>query len=306
MALVSELILPHGMDFASYYRNTEAKVKVIPASSYRQDVVSDLQPEAESSQPRLPWHSAGRFYLRPGEVTLWPGINGSGKSYVTGMVMTSLIAQGQKVGIASFEMKPRKTLGRQLRQAFEGSNPTVDFAHRFIDWLAGKLWLYDHQGQVKLEALYGVVKYMAVDLGVTQVLIDSMMKCVKGEDDYNGQKDFIDNCCTLARDLGIHIHIVHHTRKGENDDRVPNKFDVKGSGSITDQVDNVLIVWRNRKKERDAETIGYDSSVPDALVIVDKQRNGDWEGKIALWLHKPSFQFCGESSATPINLMRFQ
>ncbi len=29
----------------------------------------------------------------------------------------------------------------------------------------------------------------------------------------------------------------------------PNKFDIKGTGAITDLVDNVFIVWRNKKKE---------------------------------------------------------
>ena len=75
------------------------------------------------------------------------------------------------------------------------------------------------------------------------------MKCVSGEDDYNAQKNFVDALCSVARDLNIHIHLVHHIRKLSSEAQLPDKTDVKGSGSITDQVDNLLMVWRNKAKE---------------------------------------------------------
>ncbi len=46
------------------------------------------------------------------------------------------------------------------------------------------------------------------------------------------------------------------------------------SGSISDQVDNVFCVWKNKDEKRNPGD--------DALLIVDKQRNGEWEGRIAL------------------------
>lgn len=291
---VHKLLLPEGIDFAAYFRNAEPKVKVLPATAFAAEVLADLRPDTSKPMPVLPWEYAGKkFQFRPGEVTVWAGVNGQGKSLLTGLVMTSLCAQGQKVGIASFEMRPRKTLGRMLRQAGRTAVPTTQYAQAFIDWLGGRLWLYDHQGQVKQDVLYGVVKYMAVDLGIKHVLIDSLMKCVAGEDDYNAQKEFVNTLCRLALDLDIHIHLVHHIRKLGDEFAVANKFDIKGSGSITDQVDNVLIVWRNRKKERDNEDGGLigDPNIPDAMLICDKQRNGEWEGKIKLWVCRATWQF---------------
>lgn len=305
MSNVSRLILPQGIDFAKYYRESEPKVKVLPATAFLTEVLDDLRPEAESGLPTLPWESVGRkFQMRPGEVSLWAGVNGHGKSYITGQVMVSLCAQGQKVGIASFEMRPRKTLGRMLRQAAQAASVTTQFAHKFIDWLGGKMWLYDHQGSVHQDSLYGAIKYMAVDLGIKHVLIDSLMKCVKGEDDYNAQKNFIDTLCALALDLDIHIHVVHHIRKLISEFAVPNKFDVKGTGSITDQVDNVMVVWRNKKKESDFnDGLVVDSTEPDAMVVCDKQRNGDWEGKIKLWVIRGPWQFVDNNELRPIDLM---
>jgi hypothetical protein len=39
------------------------------------------------------------------------------------------------------------------------------------------------------------------------------MKCVAGEDDYNGQKTFVDELTAIARDYGMHIHLVHHIKQ---------------------------------------------------------------------------------------------
>ena len=71
------------------------------------------------------------------------------------------------------------------------------------------------------------------------------MKCVGGEDSYNEQKMFVDELTAVARDYDIHIHLVHHIRKLGNDETRPSKFDLRGSSSIADQVDNVLLMWRD-------------------------------------------------------------
>jgi twinkle protein len=59
-------------------------------------------------------------------------------------------------------------------------------------------------------------------------------------------------------------------------------------------VDNVLLVWRNKKKEAEAHKGGVQAAKnadPDAALICCKQRNGEWEGLISLWFDKRSQQF---------------
>ena len=112
------------------------------------------------------------------------------------------------------------------------------------------------------------------------------MKCVRGEDDYNGQKEFVNALCAVAQDTGIHIHLVHHTAKPKMGDSIPGRYDAKGSGSISDQVDNVCGIWRNREEKKQADA-------PDCVLNFDKQRNGEWDGKIALWFDPTSFQYRG-------------
>ena len=133
------------------------------------------------------------------------------------------------------------------------------------------------------------------------------MKCVADEDDYNGQKRMVDELTAIARDYSIHLHLVHHIKKPANEDHKPTKYDYKGSGSITDQVDNVISVWRNKPKERDREAGKMViETEPDCLLICDKQRNGDWEGQIGLWFHRDSQQFVGAPGDAPLQLYTHQ
>jgi twinkle protein len=131
------------------------------------------------------------------------------------------------------------------------------------------------------------------------MVIDSLMKCVRGEDDYNGQKALVDELCAIARDHSIHIHLVHHIRKLENEAKKPDKSDVKGSGAITDQVDNVLLVWRNKADQQSRK-----AADPDAALICCKQRHGEWEGGINLWFDKESQQYLEHPETPPIDFSR--
>jgi twinkle protein len=178
----------------------------------------------------------------------------------------------------------------------------VDMFAQFRDWTDAKLWLYDKQGTVQWKRACAVARYCSKELAIKHFFIDSLMKCVQGEDDYNGQKAFVDELCSIARDENIHIHLVHHVKKPSIDGKKPGKYDFKGTGSVTDQVDNVIAVWRNKQRERDrqANKILSDTE-PDQMLIVDKQRNGNgWEGYIGLWFHEQSTQFLGGNNNQPM------
>jgi twinkle protein len=124
---------------------------------------------------------------------------------------------------------------------------------------------------------------------------------VSGEDDYNAQKSFVDELTSLARDHNVHVHLIHHIRKLQSEEVKPNKNDIKGSGSISDQVDNVLMVWRNKKKEHDAQNGSVDPMIPDAYLMCEKQRNGESEDWYSLWYHKDSQQFVEHQDSIPMS-----
>lgn len=298
-----QLVKADEIDFNLYMLPEEKGEKVKPASFWTEAMLQRLYGETSNQGALLPWVKTHELIaFRPGEVTLWPGINGHKKSMVTGQALLGFIANGQRGCIASLEMKPDRTLDRMAKQA-HGNKPAIAYARRFAAWTDGRLWMYDQLGQMDWQRMVAVVRYCAEKLKVDHFVIDSLMKCVKGEDDYNGQKEFVDSLCAVAKDKNIHVHLVHHARKQQNEDSPPNKFDAKGSGSITDQVDNVITVWANKKKDAQrAQGKPVDEMEPDGLLIVDKQRNGEWEGRIALWFDAPSLSYMGERGRPPLAL----
>jgi twinkle protein len=95
--------------------------------------------------------------------------------------------------------------------------------------------------------------------------------------------------------------LIHHIRKLAREEIQPNKNDIKGSGAISDQVDNVLMVWRNKKKEHQAQNGPVDPMIPDAMLMCEKQRNGEAEDWYSLWYHKDSQQFVEYDNSVPMS-----
>ena len=292
-------IIERDIDFQDWYDKMEAVAMLRPAQDIIGQAIKLLTTEPEPPV-LMPWPKLrDKFSFRPAEVTVYAGQNGSGKSLITGMIALQLLAQKHTVLIASFEMRPTTTIQRMVRQ-FAGTNPSVEHYQQFAEWVGNRLWFYDRQGEVTRQQVVGVGHYAATTHKVQHYLIDSLMKCVRGEDDFNAQKDFVSDCTNLARDTNLHVHLVHHIRKGATDEAMPQKVDLKGSGSIADQVDNVFMVWRNKKKERmqDAGQV-TDMDEPDAMLSCEKQRNGEFEPRLRLWFDRVSQQFLEKAGANP-------
>lgn len=267
-----------------------------PASTWSDEVL-DMIVNPKSDETGLPIHYLNYqddLRFRPSEVSIWAGVNGHGKSMVLSQFVLAGLFQ-ERFGIISPEMKPTRQLQRMTYQACRMRHPNPDQIKAFHAFTDNRLWLYDQQGQLDKRMLFACVKYMAIELGITHVIIDSLMKCLKNEDDYNEQKAFVNYLCTIAQDLNIHIHLVCHSRKGDREGTVPDKFDIKGTGAITDLVDNVLIVWRNKGKEKKLQRNSISDidrrkaeDEPDSGLMCVKQRHHDWEGAIWLKYHAPS------------------
>lgn len=313
MSNVVPLFTPDTVDFQQYMLESDALAKVLPPSAWRQALVdSTTQQGQQATGARLPWKKTHDLIrLRPGEVSLWLGINGHGKSQLLGQVCMALAEQDEPVSLASFEMKPLASLKRMLRQVAKCETPSAHMAARLSDWLENRWWFYDQQGTVQPAMVYKVVGYSAERLGCKHVVIDSLMKCVRGEEDRDGQKEFVDRLTALARDLDIHIHLVHHARKTESEDKMPGKFDARGSAAVTDLVDNIFTVWRNKPKERMVEKQARNGgqvdpevlAKPDTILVCDKQRHGDWEGTVGLWFHPGSLQYTPDQRKIPMDLI---
>jgi twinkle protein len=292
------------VDFAAYMHMTDHEHKVRAVNDYRQDLLDEVAGKSEWGKVSyLPWLKLrDLFAYRPGEVSVYVGFNGHGKSLVVGQIMLSQMAQGEIVLVISLEMKPRRTLARKLRQ-FVGRR--LDQIHgwevdQFVDWCEGKLWLYDQQGMVDQQKIIAVIRWAIEHRGVTHVVVDNLAKMCKSEEDMDGQKFFVDALCTIARDTSTHMHLVVHPRKNVNEEQPPRKMDIRGSSTISDAPDNVFCIYKNKPKiEARQRNDPSKDHEPDGLVVIDKQRNGEWEGRLGLAFHVSSQQLIQTDSYCP-------
>jgi len=274
------------------------------AITFYEDVVNKFNNTDEAREGAcLPFVKVkNRIRLARGELSIWTGLSGSGKSQILGQTVLSLMEQDEKICMASLEMKPVSLLYRLIRQITTLRDPSTEEISDSFGWLYQKLWIFDLVGTAKSSRIFDVFLYARRRYGIRHFVIDSLMKCGIAEDDYRGQKDFIDKLCDFKTLHDCHIHLVAHSRKKESSDKVVDKMDVKGTGAITDLADNVFSLWRNKKKERDIEQGKDDYTIkekPDAILYCDKQRNGEWEGGIPLWWDGDSFQFMEDRGDLP-------
>ncbi len=284
------------------------------ASTYVAQVIQEFYPlDDHSVGYSLPWEKvSGKINFRPSELSLWTGYNGHGKSQVLGQAILHFIKQGSKVCIASLELKPKRLLFRLTRQASGLRNPSEEYIRVIHQWYDKQLWIFDLVGTTKTTRLLEVFQYARQRYGIDVFVIDSLMKCGIGEEDYTAQKLFIDQLCDFKNMHDCHIHLVAHPRKGQDENKLPGKLDMKGSGTITDLADNCFCVFRNKLKEDEISKLGgrVDPSESilekfDCLFACSKQRNGEWEGKIALWFNPDSFQYLENRHHKPIQIVPY-
>ena len=246
----------------------------------------------------MPWSRLHeRFDIRRGEMTVWAGWKGHGKSLLVSHVIAHLVSQGEKALIVSPEFRAAGVLQRKVVQVCGCDKPTEIYAERAAKWLNGRVWILDHQGLTPWQKVVGALRYGFEKHGITQAVVDSLMKCGIAPDDFERQKQFVDRLQTFAHDSGCHVHLVAHARKGADDSKAPGLHDVKGASEICDMAENVVSVWKNKKKHKKLST-GEFCDEEDGLLVVDSQRNHSWTGMLKLWFH-PCGQFLQEGQQRP-------
>ena len=272
--------------------------ELVAASALVDDVIRLIHPVGEPPGVRLPWDkAAGLFRFQPGELTVLAGRNNSGKSQMAGQITLEAMRQGERACVASMEFTPARWLMRLAIQAAALRQPSPDYLRAIHRWYEHQLWAFNATGTAKAARILDVFGYAAARYGVRWFVIDNLAKCGFGEDDYNGQKGFVDALGDFARDTQSHVVLVHHIRKGDDENKMPTNADIKGTGGIGDMADNVLLMWRDRRKEeqrRLAEQAGAifnEAEKPDAILIVDKARNGDASPTFSLWFATQCYRY---------------
>lgn len=270
-------------------------------------VKAQLYPTSESEPlPRLLLGERyeDSFEFRVGELSVWTGINGHGKSLMLGQVQIGLMHQGVRVCVFSGEMTPVEQAKRLLKQCTGVERPTPAYIDATADWLRDRMWIFNVVGSATIDRLLEVFRYAAKRYGIEQFVIDSLMVTDVPEDGpgaFTAQKAAIQKLAQFAKQHRAHVHLVAHPRKAKDESNAPGKLDVGGSGKITDGADNIFSVWSARKEDGEEQ-----NEKPDALLELHKQRNGDVQHKkFWLWFNPAAKQFCSTPARKPVSFVSF-
>lgn len=275
-----------GEDFQNAVRDAKAEdpEELRSAADFMDRVKALFYPaDSASGDPVLRLDTdLGWFEFRPGELTVWTGYNGHGKSLMLSQVMLGLLQQGERMCVFSGEMTPERQVKRMAKQASGLDRPTPGYLTAIAEWLKDRAWLFNLVGSATIARLLEVFEYANKRYGIRHFVIDSLMMTDVPEDGpgaHTAQKEAVQKLCNFAKRNGCHVHLVAHPRKGRDESTGPGKLDVAGSSKITDGADNVFTVWSARRDESAPPSDEY-----DATLELQKQRNGDVQHKtLHLW-----------------------
>jgi twinkle protein len=237
----------------------------------------------------------------PGTLAVWAGINGHGKSALIQQFCLwwadgKYTDKKEKILFWSPEMAVHVQIERMVKQALGVGEPTSKAASYVMDYLEGKIYIYGKEEHVRANEIIALARWAAAN-NFTHLVIDSLMMVDLQTDQANlnlGQKNFVRMLKEAARTTGLHIHLVAHMRKGENEYKMPDKMDIKGCGEISDLADYAFTIFKNLKKQKmlrenpDNEEF---ARKPDGTLQCLKNRYDPEHPVIPLWFSGKPFSF---------------
>jgi twinkle protein len=267
-------------------------------------VMANFDEESRTLGVPFPWSVMQQVNeMRPGELSLWVGASSSGKSLILGQVINHVL-RSQTALIMSLEMKPEETIWRMIHQYAGCSEPSREIAEQFLQRAEGKLFIYDQVDSLPVDTVLAVVRFATQRMMADHLVIDSLMKCGVGRENYEAQAEFVNRLQYAAKASRTHIHLVCHVRKPDGSAGLPSKYDVRGAGEITDVADNIYILGRNKPKEAALQKQGDGRDLnekelelltqKDVYLDCAKNRHGGEERRVGLYFHKDSQQYLSQ------------
>lgn len=272
-----------------------------------------------------------------GELVIWTGKRGGGKSTVLSQTIPEAVEQGYKVFIYSGELsnsKVKEWLDRQiageknivtyqdeltLREEY-GVHPEVE---KYIaEWYKEYIYCYGDDGKNDEECLFEIMEYAYKRHNVKRFILDNLKTIRFGgqnEDNfYRLQGMFVNRCKSFARQYNVHIDLVVHPKKTGGKDFLDDE-DVGGSADIIDLADNIITVSRltenmyekasAREKEemrhKDHPGEAYDEWVKNCVLVVKKNREyGDTDRKMYYFFEPKTKRIYKNFNRVPFNFIK--
>lgn len=199
-----------------------------------------------------------------GQLTIWTGKSGHGKSTFISQMLVEAIEQGYKVCSYSGELK-LETFKKWIDLQIAGDE-NIDLIEdreygrfkkvikpevltKIENWYNEKIYCYDNrqiQENIENNFVIHVIEEAIRNYGCKVFLIDNLMTCSfensKIQDFYKAQSDFVGRLSYLTKAYDIHIHLVAHPRKTTGN--AITQDDISGTSDTFKRADNVFCIER--------------------------------------------------------------
>lgn len=197
--------------------------------------------------------------LRKGEVTVVTADTGVGKTTFCTQLIVNCAMQGIPVWINSWEMKPETTMRKLasvvLRRPMKFQSFTEHENEQFDEWCSRyKVFINPNTIGTDIHSL-GHQLYEAKKLGVEIVMLDHLDYLVNSqkEKQHEAIDETIKRLHELAFDLSMHFLLICHPRQSSGSGEEVGIHSLKGSSSIKQYADNVLVLHRCARTDATAD-----------------------------------------------------
>lgn len=203
---------------------------------------------------------------RFGEVSIWTGETGSGKSTFINQALLNLVNENQKCCIYSGELPKaffkfitliQASGERNLKKEFnylkneEVYRPKFEVVKKINEWIADKMFLADFDGKLPTPSdLFKTFLYAYKRYDCKIFVIDNLMKIKFPNINENAERsDFGGELMAFAQKYNVIIWLVAHPRKTENGKI--NVMDIKGTSDLPNMCNNLFCVSRVNEKQKE-------------------------------------------------------
>lgn len=255
----------------------------------------------------------GGFYM--GEVSIWTGKTGQGKSTFVNQMVCEAINQNYSVCLYSGELI-NSQLQNWINLQLAGEENIISFVDEYTgkisygiskqlkkqiqDWYRDKLYIYNNEFEmesVNHASILDIFKKAHQKYGCKVFVVDNLMSARfinKSKDDYYTQQScFVGELVAFAKSNNVHIHIIAHPKKTVNDNL--ESEDISGTMDIANRADNVFVISKTDKEK-------HTEKKEDGKFIIRKNRSDGINNCVFnLYFNKKSRRF----STTPNELKHY-
>lgn len=189
--------------------------------------------------------------IRKGEVTVVTADTGCGKTTFCTQLMVNLAMDGVPVWVNSWEMKPevilRKLASVVLRSPMKTCAFTAHHNEQFDEWLLrNPVYINEDTIGMDVEKLSKELKLAKQEAGVQVVMLDHLDYLVnfRREKVHEAIDETVKRLHELAFSLEMHFFLICHPRQSSTNNEEVGIHSLKGSSSIKQYADNVIILHR--------------------------------------------------------------